>query len=279
MSLPMLWRMPWRMPWRMSWISCLIAGPIISLLCGARLEAFDHGRWQRILENHVSGDGWVDYRAIEKEAKGELAAYLKELGKASVDDFKSDAERKAFWINAYNAICMRKLLDHDLPDEVPHAFFFGKNIFTERTYRIAGKLRSLDDIEHGILRKKFDDNRLHATLVCGASSCPRLRTEAYTAERLDEQLDEECRQWVSVGKTKKGHRKNYLDRKKKTFYASKILDWYQEDFGDSEAGVLKFLRKYASESDAKFLGETKVRIRYRDYDWHLNSKPAEPEPD
>ena len=178
----------------------------------------------------------------------------------------------AFWINAYNAICARTLIDHKLPADVPHAAFFGTNIFKKSTYRIAGKVRSLDDIEHGILRSKFKDARVHAALVCGASSCPRLRPEAYEGSTLSKQLDEEARRWIQSGTDKNGKRKNRLDRARKTFYASKIFSWFQEDFGDSDRGVLEFVKRFASAADREFLVKNNVRVKYLGYDWALNKK-------
>ena len=248
---------------------CLV---VVFARSAVRAAPFDHGRWEKILRSTVSEDGWVDYRSIREKWSGELETYIEELGKASPEKLIGASEKEAFWINAYNAICVKKLLDHKLPATVPHAVFFGKNIFKERTYRVAGKPRSLDDIEHRILRRSFKDRRVHAALVCGASSCPRLRPEAYSGKKLAQQLDEECRRWVQVGKDKKGRRKNYLDREKKIFYVSKIFDWYQEDFDDSAAGVLRFIRKYAAEEDRKFLESQQVRVRYLDYDWALNGK-------
>lgn len=231
-----------------------------------------HARWDRLLKEHVSEEGWVNYRRLRDAGGAELRAYLRQLAQTDVTSLGSRDAEKAFWINAYNAICVQTLLDQKLPEEVPHAFFFGTNIFKQRTYKVAGKVRSLDDIEHGILRKRFEDNRIHAAVVCGASSCPRLRPEAYEGARLNEQLDEEARRWVSVGRDKSGKRKNYLDRGQKVFYASKILDWYIEDFGDSEAGVKKFIQRFADLEVRRFLAANDVRVRFLDYDWRLNSQ-------
>ena len=257
--------------WRFLW-----AIPFLTLWLGSstvRSQSLDPGRWDRLLKANVTEDGWVDYEAIRRKSSADLKAIIHELQRIDVDRLGTANERKAFWINAYNAITTQKLIDSDLPDEVPHASFFGKNIFKERTYRVAGKIRSLDDIEHGILRKKFRDSRIHPALVCGASSCPRLRPEAYTGVELDRQLDEEARRWVQVGRNKKGERKNYLDREKGIYYVSKIFDWYEEDFDDSTEGVLKFLRRYALDSDRKYLERNPVKVRYLTYDWNINSKP------
>ncbi len=235
------------------------------------VQRVSHDRWDRILKMYVSEEGWVDYEALRRSSERELDAYLRDI--ARVDSSKlGRREQIALWLNAYNALCVRILIDQGLPRTVPRrsVLGIGTNIFKIEKYRIAGKKRSLDDIEHGILRKRYDEPRVHAALVCGASSCPRLRPEAYTAVRLDRQLDEECRRWIREGVDLKGRRKNRLDRKKKTFYASRIFSWFKKDFGGSNRGVLDFVAKFASEEDAKFLRENDVRVSFLDYDWSLN---------
>jgi len=247
------------------------ACPSVARAPGPEAARFSHARWDRLLRAYVSKAGWVAYERLRRESEGELDRYLEELARADLAEF-GDFERKAFWINAYNALCIRTLLDEDLPESVPHRSFLGlgTNIFTQEDYTIAGKERSLDDIEHRILRKEFRDPRVHAALVCGASSCPRLRPEAYRAERLDAQLDEECRSWINEETDRKGMRKNRLDRARKTFYASKIFDWFDEDFGGSDEGILRFIRSYAEPSLKSFLETNEVRLRFLDYDWSLN---------
>lgn len=235
---------------------------------------FSHELWDGLLKEHVNKAGRVDYTELRRDGSGILRKYLRELARADLSKIRDERELKAFWTNAYNAICVQTLIDHDLPSSVPHSKVpvFGTNIFTERTYEVAGKVRSLDDIEHGILRKLYRDPRLHAALVCGARSCPRLRPEAYTGKDLDRQLEEECRSWVQKETSDGRKRKNRLDRADRVYYVSKILDWFQEDFGGSERGVLRFLKKYSSADDRKFLEENRVRIEYLTYDWTLNAQ-------
>ncbi len=259
---------------RLNWLTqslcvVLVGATLISSVQG---EEFDHSRWDKILKETVTDDGWVDYKALSGQWSRELKTYLAALAAVDVRSLGSAAEEKAFWINAYNAVCAQTLVDADLPKVVPNAALFGKNIFKEKNYKIAGKIRTLNEIEHEILRKKFDDNRIHAALVCGASSCPRLRPEAYTGAQLDAQLDEECRRWIRAGLTKSRQRKNHLDRERKTMYVSKIFDWFEEDFGDSDAGVLAFVRRFATDDDRAFLEKNRVRVRYLKYDWSLNSQ-------
>jgi len=234
-----------------------------------------HQRWDKLLKANVNQQGWVNYKNLRGKDAAELKAYLWELAAADPARLGGKNDQKAFWINAYNSICVQTIIDEGVPAEVPHAIFFGTNIFKLEKYKVAGKVRSLDEIEHEILRVKYPDSRIHASVVCGASSCPRLRPEAYTGETLDKQLDEEAKSWITVEKDKAGKRKNYLDRKSKTFHVSKIFDWYEVDFEDSEAGVLRFLRKHGTDSDREFLDNNKVNkvgIKYLTYDWSSNKQ-------
>ena len=229
-----------------------------------------HARWDAILRSVVTGEGWVDYSQLQSRFRGELATYLKELATTRLADLASAVEKKAFWINAYNAVCVQLVLDHGVPAEVPHSFFLGKNIFKEEKYTVGRKVRSLEDIEHRILRQEFADSRIHAAIVCAASSCPRLRPEAFSALRLDAQLDEECRRWVNRGTDKKGRRKNFLDQKRKVFFISKIFSWFEDDFGGGNDGVRRFLQRFADPPTRTFLEQYRVELEYLDYDWSTN---------
>jgi hypothetical protein len=255
-------------------LSVLLAGwPLARAFAPVKMaEPLSHEVWDKLLRANVTEGGWVNYPNFRTKDGAALKAYLAAVGEADPAKLGGKNDQKAFWINAYNALCIQTLLDQDLPEEVPHAKIFGANIFTQRKYKVAGKARSLDDIEHGILRKELADSRIHAAVVCGASSCPRLRPEAFVGERLDKQLDEESRSWIAVEKNKKGERKNYIDKEKKIYHVSKIFYWYQEDFEGSEEGVLKFHKKYLEEPDRDFLDKNRVKVKYLDYDWALNKQ-------
>ncbi len=256
--------------WILALASFSLAGPA-GAASGA--STFSHDAFDKILKRYVSEDGWVDYEGLKRGGAADLRAYLASLEDVDVSALGTK-EQIAFWINAYNAVCIQLLLDKKLPGEVPRRSFLGvgTNLFKIEKYRVAGKVRSLDNIEHGNLRKRFTDNRIHAAVVCGASSCPRLRPEAFTGERLDTQLDEECRRWINVGLTKKGKRKNELDRGRKVFRASKIFSWYKDDFGGSNKGVLNFIGRYADPETKAFLEREKVSVTFVDYDWSLNKR-------
>ena len=259
---------------------CFSALVLVGLVLGVTAFAqdktgrvFDHSPWNDIVEATVSDEGWVNYQAIRQKWRRKLPAYLSSLGTVDVGTLNSKAERMAFWINAYNAVTIQILLDEGLPEEVPHARFFGKNIFKMKRYRIGGNVRSLDEIEHKILRKRHKDPRIHAALVCGASSCPRLRPEAYTGEKLDRQLTEEARRWIQKGRNKDGRPKNRLDKAEGVYHVSEIFKWFNEDFyGGDDEGVLKFLKKFGDKDNRTYLDKRDVDIEYLDYQWELNSQ-------
>jgi hypothetical protein len=244
---------------------------LVSLPIDAIAQPFRHDRWDRLLKAHVTAEGWVDYEALAGKSARELKAYLRELAAADPAKLGGPKDEMAFWINAYNAICVQTLIDHGLPATVPHAKVIGANIFTEKKYEVAGEVRSLDGIEHGILRARFKEPRVHAAVVCGAESCPRLRPEAFTGERLEKQLDEEAVSWIQKEKDRKGRRKNHLDREAGILHASKIFDWYGEDFG-GDRGVIDFIAMYSAEADRDFIRKNKVRLKHLPYDWSINGQ-------
>lgn len=221
--------------------------------------------WDSILKQHVSSDGWIDYRGLRKKSLNTLNKYIASMSLTRLKLLKTSEIKKAFWINAYNAIVIKKIINRGIPGKVPL-----KNFFKEKTYKIAGKQISLDEIEHSILRIKYKDPRIHAALVCGASTCPRLRNEVFNSETLDEQLNEEVINWLNSGKDLKGNRKNFLDKKKKTYFASKIFSWYIVDFKSSNKGVLEFITRFVPENDRKFIERNNIKLRFLNYDWRVN---------
>ena len=128
---------------------------------------------------------------------------------------------------------------------------------------VGGKETTLHVIEHEILRK-MGDPRIHAAIVCASVSCPDLRQEAFTAENLDVQLDDQLKQFLAnPGKGLK------IDRVDKRISLSRIFDWFEEDF-EPKGGVLKFIARYVPEKDREWIA--KGSVSYLDYNWDLNKK-------
>ncbi len=223
----------------------------------------DHSGWDKLLKKHVNDKGFVNYTAFKKDYD-ELKKYLDMLSVSAPNNKWSKDEQLAYWINAYNAFTIQLILDHypgissikDIGSKIKIPFV--SDAWTVKFITIGGKKMDLNDIEHGIIRKKFDEPRIHFALVCAAKSCPQLRNEAFVAERLDKQLDEQGRDFMN-DKFKNNVIKNKAE-------ISKIMDWYGGDF-TKKMPLVDWINKYASVKIDK-----NTPISYLDYDWDLNGK-------
>lgn len=219
----------------------------------------------------------VDYAELV-ERKDALDGYIRSLGAvdpATLEAADRDA-RLAFWINAYNA-CMLKLVAEHYPIRGSGGFFSSirntlagrpdnsvwqiDDVFTRDHCRVAGEDRSQDEIEHEIIRPAFQEPRIHFAVNCAARSCPVLWPEAYTAERLDEQLDRAVRSLVDDPE--------HFRVEESTVRMNKVLDWYKDDFGGID-GLRSFFQPYLSPDDAAVLADPDTRVEFFEYDWTLN---------
>jgi hypothetical protein len=233
---------------------------------------FDHAEYDALLKKHVQGDR-VDYAAL-KAGRAALDAYCRQLAELPAESFAQlpRAEQMAFWINAYNAITLRSIVDA-YPIE-GSAFSLGpRNSIQQiedvwkRRHRIASRDLALDDVEHQILRKEWKDPRIHAAVNCASRGCPPLRAEAFTGARLEEQLDDQMRKFVADSS------RNRIDVAAKEIELSKIFDWFGEDFGvkEDERALLKHLAKYGPAEWKPLLeGFDPDDVEFLDYDWELN---------
>lgn len=235
---------------------------------GPRGKIVDHSAWDEILKRYVKPDrrgvNRVDYARLKREAAGELAAYLGALQKVDVRQL-SRREQFAFWVNLYNAATVQTVLKHypvaSIRDIDISPGFFADGPWGAKILTVNGIKLSLDDIEHGILRKNWHDPRIHYAVNCASVGCPNLARDSYTGAKLDEQLDRAARDYVNNprGVRFEGSR----------LIVSKIFKWYKEDFGSSEQNVLKHLIQYANPQLANLLRATKSIAAY-EYDWQLN---------
>lgn len=211
----------------------------------------DYTLYQEILHHHVSPEGIVDYEAIKSHRHHDFSQIIDQFSKTDPTALDTDAEL-AFWINAYNAYTIKLIIDHwpvssirDIGDGNPWA--------TE-WITILGQKLSLDQIEHEIIRKKFNEPRIHFAVNCAAMGCPPLLNEPFIAPLLERQLADQTHKFIN--------NKKYNQISSKSVVLSPIFEWYEEDFGD----LIEFLNKYSDlpiDSDAS--------IRYMTYDWSLNN--------
>lgn len=225
----------------------------------------DHSAFDKLLKKHVNANGLVDYKGFKADEK-DFNAYLDMLSKnAPAESKMSKNEEMAYWINAYNAFTIRLILDHypvksikDIGSKIQIPFV--TTPWAKKFIKIGSQTMSLDNIEHGTLRKKFDDPRIHFTLVCASISCPRLRNEAYTATKLEAQMDDQGRDFLN------NPAKNKIS--KDAAQLSNYFNWYSGDWKKNGQSVVKWVDKY---SNTKITDDTK--ITFLDYNWNLNEQP------
>ena len=224
----------------------------------------DHAAFTAILRDYVR-EGGVDYAALRRDS-ARLRAYLDQLAAtdSGVLAAAPPATRLAFWINAYNACMLERVIGRYPIRSVRRI----PGAFTAKHCRVAGAARSQDDIEHGIIRP-MGEPRIHFAVNCAARSCPALATEAYAPEGLDAQLDAAVQRFVDDPRQ---FRLELAPRP--TLWVNKVLDWYGGDFG-GPAGVKRFFFRYLLAYSAAEVLRPDVRIEYFDYDWTLNDTAAE----
>ncbi len=227
----------------------------------------DHSAWDEMLKAHVKPHGHlnrVDYAAWKRESRDTLLSYIERLEQADIAGL-SRPEQYAYWVNLYNAVTVALILKHYPLDTIRDIDispgFFSNGPWGAKLVTVGGVELSLDNIEHDILRVNWDEPRVHYAVNCASIGCPNLARDAYTGDQLDDQLDAAARSYVT------SPRGIHFDGGRVT--ASKIYSWYDEDFGNSEAGVIAHLRKHADGDTARRLSGLSSIDNYA-YDWSLN---------
>jgi uncharacterized membrane protein YdjX (TVP38/TMEM64 family) len=237
----------------------------------------DHQTFTTVL-GEVVEQTLVDYAAL-KASRATLDRYLEELEKTDPGVLKTSSNdtQLAFWINAYNACMLRIVIDHypiqkntsllervknAISDRPENSVWQIPDVFTVDHCTVAGAARSQDEIEHEIIRP-MGDPRIHFAVNCAALSCPPLRTEAYTPENLDAQLDDNVDRFV------RNPRHFRVDRESGEVRLNKVLDWFGDDFG-GRSGLRTFFASYLDGDTAAFMADPDTDIAFFDYDWTLN---------
>lgn len=245
-------------------VAALLVAPVVA---GAQARAFDHAGFDALLRAHVRA-GLVDYDAFARDPRFER--YLDDL--AAFDPASLPrADALAFWIDAYNAYTIALIVSHDERASIRNINrSFGlalKGPWRERLVRVGGRTYSLDEVEHGIIRPRFAEPRIHFALVCAALGCPPLRSEAYRGEVLEAQLEEQTRRFLRDAPDR-----NRVDVARRRVELSRIFDWYGEDFGGSAAAIGRFVGRYFPPGPERALLESgRFELSFTRYDWALNA--------
>lgn len=215
-----------------------------------------HADFDNVLKAYVS-DGKVNYTDLKKN-RAQLDAYLAKLASIHESTFVtwSEKERLAYLINLYNAATLQLVINHYPVRSIKRIRTFFKGPWDQPVVSLFDKKITLKNLENDIIRKEYKEPRIHMALVCAAKGCPPLRMEPYMAERLDNQLDDQSKEYLS---SPVGMR---IDEQERKVYLSSIFKWYQKDF----PSVVAFAEKY---SGVKLDG---FSVHWLDYDWSLNGK-------
>lgn len=214
--------------------------------------------------DHPSGINRFRYQSVHNGDKKKLQHYLNMLQMIEVSKLNRK-EQKAFWINFYNSLTVKVILDHypvaSIRDIDISPGFFNDGPWDKKLVTVENRRLSLNDIEHRILRPIWQDNRVHYALNCASIGCPNLQAHPFTATNTESLLDKGAREYINH---QRGVRPD-----NGTLVLSSIYKWFRNDFGGSEQGVLQHLIKYAEQPLAENLQRFKGSIKY-DYDWSLN---------
>jgi hypothetical protein len=253
--------------------------------------AFDHrhSQWDSLLQRHVAWqpgghESKVDYAAFKQERPA-LRVYLAGLWAVTPAEFAgwTRDQRLAYLIDAYNAFTVELILTR-YPDlksirdfgTVIHEGLMLNSPWKKSFFSLLGKEQTLDGIEHGMIRAAgvYDDPRIHMAVDCASIGCPALRPEAYTADKLDAQLDDQVARFLS-DKTR-----NRYNPEQHVLEVSKMFAWYGEDFARGHRGIgslADFFAGHAAQladqpQDQAVVRGREAKIRFLDYDWALNDR-------
>jgi uncharacterized protein DUF547 len=204
--------------------------------------------------------GGFDYRGATGQDRKRLAAYLANLGDARPGQMSAD-EKKAFYVNAYNAMAIGIVIDRYPIRSIRDV----DGAFRKIRRRIGGEELSLDDIENRL--RELKDPRFHFAIVCVSESCPPLAPRAYTAANISAELDRQGRAFVNDPK------KNAIDRARGRIALSKIFDWNRAEFEREAGSVVRFVARYVDDRETSaWLATAAARPRFLEYDWRLNQR-------
>lgn len=223
-------------------------------------KPISHEKWENLLQKNVEDNGCVNYKGFIADST-KLNDYLTLLGSNHPNDKNwSREEKMAYWINAYNAFTI-KLITDNYPvksiKDIGGSIYRVNTPWAKKFITIEGYQYSLDNIEHDILRPKFNEPRVHAAVNCASQSCPILYNHAYIPEKLDSQLTLVFTNFLA------DTQRNKITKDK--LELSKIFSWFSGDFKQDGKSLIDYLNAYTETEINK-----DASVTYLDYNWSLN---------
>lgn len=213
----------------------------------------DHSQWDKLLKKHVDGKGLLDYKGFKND-QAKLDDYLKMLSEKEPTNDWSVQELLAYYINLYNAATVKLIVENYPVKSIKDI----DGAWTKGRVSIGNKELSLGGIENGILRK-MNEPRIHFAINCASISCPKLLNEAFTAAKINEQLDRATKEFINSSEN---------DISANNPKLSSIFDWYQKDYKvNGKQDVIGYINQYS-----KTKIKPGVALTYKNYDWNLNEQ-------
>ncbi|MDB4766556.1 DUF547 domain-containing protein [bacterium] len=246
-------------------------GPVVPATEQVSMDRIDHSVWNSLLSKYVDDAGGVNYAGLKASQTDSqaLEGYIAQLSSASLTQNAARENQMAYWINAYNSVTMKGMLQ-EYPTTSIRNFTSedgGYNIWKNLLLNVSGKQISLESIENKVLRP-MGDPRIHFAIVCASKGCPRLLNEAYVGETLNDQLNKNELNFFS-------NPQNFqFDQANREIKLSSILKWYGSDFGADQATQLRTIAPYLPTEAAKQAASSNaVSVSYLEYDWNINEQP------
>jgi hypothetical protein len=231
---------------------------------------FDHTHqaFDQLLKKHVTFKGYqslVDYKGLKKSTLDKYLDTLKNVTSKQFEGWDKN-NQLAFLINSYNAFTLKLIVQNYPVKSIKDLGGFLSSPWRKKFFKLFGKKTHLDHIEHELIRKNFDEPRIHFAVVCASIGCPPMQNFAFQGLLLEAQLEKAIVPFLL------DINKNKLDPAKKTLYVSKIFKWYGSDFDKKFGHYLNFLapRLTQDPTQLKELKSKKWDIEYTDYSWKLN---------
>jgi Protein of unknown function, DUF547 len=229
----------------------------------------DFAVWDELLHQYVDPQGRVDYSAWKSHHPQTLTHWLTTLEQLDLNPDLTREQQLALWINLYNAFTVSTILERypiasirplifGIPNWLAFLWFFQRQV-----YRFAQQTYSLAQIENQMLRDRLQEPRIHFAIVCASLGCPLLRSEAYTPEKVTQQLEEDAVRFINNSD------KVRYDAQTGILYCSKIFKWYRQDFLTVSPSIPDYIRSFL-QPDLPLSASTPTAYLY--YDWSLNQR-------
>jgi hypothetical protein len=268
--------------------TALFTATLMTMTASAQSFDHSHAAFSALLKKHVvlvegGKTSKVNYVEFGKD-QAALKSYLDSLSKVSEAEFNgwTKPQRMAFLINAYNGFTVELILQNYPTKSIKDIGGTFDDRWKRKFFKLLGQDSYLNKIEHEMLRKPgaFDEPRVHFAVNCASIGCPALREEAYTAEKIDKQLEEQTSRFLS------DRSRNRYDPKSGKLEVSMIFKWFKEDWEsgykgfDGKTPAIKsredYFARYAklladAPLDQQKVADGKAGISFMDYDWSINA--------